>query len=270
MAKDVAIPKVKGDLAADRGKIQEQSKAIAKALWSGKLTANEQAALNQICAVYKLDPLLRQVVMLGGNVYLTGGALKVIANRDPQYALNGIELYPATDEERKLARVPEESHYWKAIVWKKGSERPFTEFGEANKDNVKLYQADWKAYQDMAKTRAVNRALRNAYAVGFTSLEEMGYAGDSVIQTVEAEVVEPGPEKENTKGEDPPPKPEANSDKMTEPQRAKIFAMGKGLDMDKDAIEAMCQTNFQKKLSELTKTQASVLIEAMQELFPKE
>lgn len=187
----VVIPQVKKDLIADRAKLQEQSRDIAKAMWSGKLSMNEQKALNQICLLYGLDPILKQVVCLGGNIYITGGGLKVIANKNKETALNGIELTPATDEERRMARVPEESHYWKAIVWKKGCDHPFIEFGEACSTNVKLHQADWKALQDMSKTRAVNRALRNAYDIAFTSLEEMGYTEEQAPAIDTTATVEP-------------------------------------------------------------------------------
>lgn len=182
--KEVKIPQVKIDKSTSRELMQQRNKEIAKALWTGKLTPAEQAAINQICLLYGLDPILKQVVCLGGNIYITGGGLKVIGNRNPESAINGIELTPATEEERKLARVPETSHYWKATIWKKGCEKPFIEFGEASEGNVKLYNADWKSYQDMAKTRAVNRALRNAYDIAFTSLEEVGYATEAVIDIV--------------------------------------------------------------------------------------
>jgi len=192
----VIVPKPKAELQANRGELQKQSKEIAKALWSGKLTVNEQAAINQICLLYGLDPILKQVVCLGGNVYITGGGLKVIGNKKPETAIDGIEVAPATKEEREAygcsnnTAVDENyQHLFKSIVYKKGCSHSFIEWGEADKSNVKLYNADFKAIADMAKTRAVNRALRNAYDIAFTSLEEMGYAQEQVVD-VTGEVIE--------------------------------------------------------------------------------
>ena len=264
----IKIPQVK-ELQANRLQLQEQSRNIAKNLWSGKLTANEQAALNQICIIYGLDPILKQVVMLGGNVYITGGGLKVIANKEKETALNGIELTPATEEERKLARVPEDSHYWKATVWKKGCEKPFTEFGEASTGNVRLHQADWKSYQDMAKTRAVNRALRNAYDVAFTSLEEMGYTAD-VIDTTAKPAEEPrtegngnGADKEQPEQEKS--QPQVDGKMITEKQQKCIFAIAKKNNIVEEDLKNLMAVKFEKEhVTDLTMNEASRLIEELQ------
>ncbi len=268
----VKIPQVK-ELQANRLQLQQESRAIAKDLWSGKLTANEQRALNQICIIYGLDPILKQVVMLGGNVYITGGGLKVIANKEKETALNGIELAPATEEERALARVPAESHYWKATVWKKGCEKPFIEFGEASAGNVRLHQADWKSYQDMAKTRAVNRALRNAYDVAFTSLEEMGYTADVVdtskIVDVKAESTDGngnGNKKETEQPEQKAPKTTTTDEPgITEKQQKCVYAITKKKNIDDDSLHNTIAVLFSKEhLSDLTMKEASQLIEEIQ------
>ena len=179
----------------DRTAIQEQSKNSAKDLWSGKLTVNEQKALNHVCAVYGLDPSLKQVNMLGGNIYINGAGILSIVHRDA-FPPEGIELVPATKQEREDAFItcsdgskPEFQHYWKCIVWKKGSARPFTEFGEACLADVQLHGKNWKTVQDMAKTRARNRALRNAYSIGLTSIEE--FMGVETTITVEEDKPEP-------------------------------------------------------------------------------
>ena len=207
MGRELEVPKMERGI--DRAKVQEESRAIAKDMWSGKLTVNEQRALNHICKLYDLDPLLKQIVCLGNNLYFTSGGLKVLANKDPKTAPNGIEVTPATPEERKNANVPEKAHYWKAIVWKKGCEKAFIEFGEADEGNVNLHKAGWKGYQDMAKTRAVNRALRNAYAISLTSVEETDYATNTDVITVESKEV-----KEETTHQ-PPEAPTQSPKKQT-------------------------------------------------------
>lgn len=183
--KGLVVPKVKHEM-VDRQQLVSENREIAKQMWSGKLTPNEQRALNNLCIFYNLDPLQKQIVILGGNPYITKGGLLAIAGSRADKPLS-IQVDPASEDERKGARVPEDSHYWKAKVYKlvDGKEGVFTEFGEANEKNVKLYGKDWKTIQDMAKTRAVNRALRNAYSIGLTSIEEMGY--DNIVNTVASE-----------------------------------------------------------------------------------
>jgi len=192
MKKAIVVPKMKKEI-ADRDALKQESREIAKQLWSGKITANEQKAVNNICLMYNLDPLQKQIVVLGGNFYVTKSGILSIAHQDTNPP-DGIELVPATKQERADAGTPEASHYWKAIVHKKGMNRPFIEFGEADDANVRLHNKDWRAISDMAKTRAVNRAVRNAYRIGLTSLEEMGYEEGTVVNVEATEVPAPAPE----------------------------------------------------------------------------
>ena len=141
--KEVIIPKVEKGL-VDREKLAQESRETAKALWHNKLTANEQKALSLLCQQYGLDPLQKQIVVLGGNFYITKGGLLGIAEKREDKP-EGIEVVPATAEEREAARCPEKSHYWKAILWKRGHSKPFIEFGEANDDSerwVNIGQAE--------------------------------------------------------------------------------------------------------------------------------
>ncbi|MCM8804230.1 MAG: hypothetical protein NC833_03130 [Candidatus Omnitrophica bacterium] len=186
--KEVKVPQVKMEEGTSRELLQQQQREVAKALWTGKLTPAEQSAVNLITTMYSLDPILKQIVVLGGNIYITSGGLKVIANRNKETAIDGIQVIPATEQERKnygcINNDPskdEYQHLFKAIVYKKGCSQPFIEWGEADKGNVKLFNADFKSIADMAKTRAVNRALRNAYDIAFTSIEEIGYQPETII-----------------------------------------------------------------------------------------
>jgi len=163
----------------DRNAILAENRELANSMWSGKLKPAELKALNNVCMLYGLDPLQKQVVVLGGNLYVTKSGILNIAHQD-ENPPEGIEVVPATKQEREDSGVPPLSHYWKAVVYKRGMAKPFIEFGEANTQNVRLHQADWRVISDMAKTRAVNRALRNAYRIGMTSIEEMGYIEGTV------------------------------------------------------------------------------------------
>jgi hypothetical protein len=217
--KGITVPQLHKE-SADRELLKQESRDIAKALWAGKLTPNEQAAVNNICKLYNLDPLQKQIIVLGGNFYVTKSGILSIAHQDVNPP-EGIELIPATKQEREDAHVPDDSHYWKAVIYKQSMAKSFNEFGEANAANVKLNIKDWRSISDMAKTRAVNRALRNAYRIGLTSLEEMGYEEGEIVNVVaEPEslpavqpAAEPAPKNE-------PPAPPA---KISEAQRKLLF-----------------------------------------------
>ncbi len=178
--KEVAVPRapsLRMQPGANREAIAKKSQEIAKALWSGKLTANEQAMLNHICKAYGLDPLLKEIVVLGGNPYIEVGGMVKIANRDKGNEPDGMVLRPATQEERKLSNVPDEVEYWCCELWKKGCSRPFVEFGEADETTVNLFGKKPKDIRAMARTRATGRALKRAYAINLPVFEEIDLSG---------------------------------------------------------------------------------------------
>ena len=261
MEKKLVVPQVKTELSADRGKLAEQSKQIAKDLWSGKLTINEQRALNQICLIYGLDPILKQVIMMGGNVYITGGGLKVIANKDKETAIDGLIVLPTTKQEREdygcTINDPKEKEYqhlFKAILYKKGCVHEFIEWGEANFSNVKIYNADFKSIADMAKTRGVNRVIKNAYSIAFTSFEELGYSEE------QAPVVDitPEPKEEKINGNTKPKEPNlVPRNTITDAQLNAIRTIFK--DKQEELMEILGGLGL-TLIDELTKEQASKII----------
>lgn len=258
--KEIAIPNLKKEL-ADREKLSEQSRDIAKSLWTGKLTANESKAVNHICLLYGLDPLLKQIVVLGGNFYITKSGILNIAYTDPNPP-DSIEVIPATPQEREHARVPDTSHFWKAFVYKKNSNRPFIEFGEASEKNVNLHNKDWRSLSDMAKTRAVNRTLRNAYRIGFTSLEEVGYGEGQVVNitpesapqkpaetgypsTNTSQTIDiPSQKKDPTQNENMEAKLNENGKKITRKQQEMLFATAKRYNLTHDDLKYYLKTAY--------------------------
>ena len=178
-----------------RDQIAARNREAAKGLWAGKLTAAELAGVNAVCEAYGLDPLLKHILVLGGNLYITVAGLRTWAYKQEDKPIS-IQVVPVTPEEKKAAGCPDTAHYWKALVWKADTppDKPFTEFGESDKDNVSLHRAGWKEIQDMAKTRAVGRALRNAYPVSLPLAEDMPmFPWDGAIETTATTTVEAPP-----------------------------------------------------------------------------
>lgn len=159
-----------------RDQIQARNRDAAKELWAGKLTRIEQAAVNAVCEAYGLDPLLKHILVLGGNLYITVAGLRAWAyKQDEADRPVSIQVIPVGNDDRETSGVPSGAHYWMAKVWKRDTpaDRPYIEYGESDKDNVSLHRAGWKEIQDMAKTRAVGRTLRNAYSVSLPLAEDM-------------------------------------------------------------------------------------------------
>jgi hypothetical protein len=236
--KEVIVPKLSE--VAKREELKEESRAIAKDMWTGKLTPNEQKAVNQICRMYNLDPLLKQIVVLGGNLYISSGGLKTIAYRSKKEQPEAIVVLPASEQERKdygcTHNDPNEKEYqhlFKAELYKKGSDRAFVEWGESDSSNVRLHNAGFKEHADMAKTRAVNRVIRNAYAISLTSIEEMGFT-EGQIKNVTAEEV---------KSEEETALPE-ESKKITEAQRRLIFVKMKELNITEEMLKEFIKDSY--------------------------
>lgn len=132
---------------------------------------------------YGLDPLLKEVVILGGNIYVTKPGLNKIAYRDEKPPIS-VQIYPLDSKEREAFGFTHNDaddihtyqHAVKCLLWKEDTppDRPFTEFGVASWGDVGLHEKTkgHKTLGDMARTRAFCRCIRIAYRVGLPSLEE--------------------------------------------------------------------------------------------------
>ena len=112
-----------------------------------------------------------ELILLDGSWYVThSGLLRVAALK----RCAGI----ATMVQPKLSNPETGSWVFKAIVYKSRRSRGFIGYGDASPANVspKVYGSEMR----IAETRAANRALRKAYAIGICSYEELNlHAGDN-------------------------------------------------------------------------------------------
>lgn len=165
-------------------------------LWSGRLSNKDRELLIHVAEQYQLDPLVREIMVLQGNVYITAAGLQKIAIRDPSY--NGCEV--------EIIHADWENNFYvvKARVWKKGCEYPFEDFGDADKATSKM---KGRALFRHAVTRARARAMRSAFAVSLVSVEEMP---DDWIDEAKAEEkrTKIAPQKVQSKKAIPAKKPE--------------------------------------------------------------
>lgn len=129
----------------------------------GKL---ETRALVEVCERYGLDPLLKHVVLISGNVYVTRDGLLAIAHRDGH--LDGIEVGDVEelrDEEGKLKG-------WRATarVWRSDMSHAFEYVGRY-KASDRMAKQGYGA--EMAVKVAEVAALRRAFNVAVATQEEV-------------------------------------------------------------------------------------------------
>lgn len=169
--------KTKAALAEHRQALANREQTLKNLQWSGKLSKAEKAVLWHATKAYDLDPALREVLVLGGNMYVTVAAMVRIATRAGDYAgCRFEELEPKEEGEVR----------YKCIVTKlvQGKPYDFEGIGRASPRTVNKVTG---AYLDeMAQTRAKGRALRTAYSISLPAFEEVWEH-----QTAQAQVVTP-------------------------------------------------------------------------------
>jgi hypothetical protein len=138
---------------------------LAKRKWQG-LSEQQLEALKWLTRLHKFRVALGDLLLLDGNWYVTHSGLLGLAARSQCRGINVRQVREFCDSV---------SAYWvfKATVYRNGSRRGFTGYGDANPLNVSLLVRG--AEMRMAETRAVNRALRKAYGIGLCSVEELGW-----------------------------------------------------------------------------------------------
>lgn len=144
------------------GNTSTKQESLRPDLWDSRYNKREIETLKQVAQQYGLDPLMREVIILQGNIYVTAAGLQKLAQRDPDY--NGCQIEPVvTDWDSNFFVI-------KASVWKKGCDYPFEDFGDADSSTSTL---QGRALFRHAITRARARAIRSAFAVPFCALEEL-------------------------------------------------------------------------------------------------
>jgi len=117
--------------------------AVLQALKLNPRDPNTQALL-LVCDRYGLDPLLKHMVLIQGNPYVTRDGYLAIAHRSRVF--DGMEV---------LDQGADETHYWaKVAVWRKDMSHPFT------------YVGRFPASKQMAKDFGPEMAIKVAEVMG--------------------------------------------------------------------------------------------------------
>lgn len=157
--------------------IERVSTSLVKEGWGSNVSPALRRVVARLAVLYGLDPLADELMLMGGSKpYVTVAGLRRTAQRGGQ--LDGVELEPY---DRKNAAKGEA--WWRCSVWLKGAAHPFTEFGRAGGPGERNPVAR-NHPEEMARTRALGRALRIATGVSLPLAEEMDqYQSGSVEAT---------------------------------------------------------------------------------------
>jgi len=130
-----------------------------------KLSASDLATLRALTKEFDLDAEKGEIVRIESTWYVShAGLLSIAAHR----GCHGIHVVPVLE----LCHPELAEWCFKATVYPSETSRGFDGFGDATPENVGEHLRN--AEMRIAETRAVSRALRKAYAVPLTSVEELG------------------------------------------------------------------------------------------------
>ena len=144
-------------------KLIRQNVRAVKKLYPA-VTGLQLAVLCEISRDLHLSLASGDVTMLQGKWYVTHSGLLRIAKRRRCLGIT-------TELELGVSDPVQRRWIFRATVLKSGSES-FVGYGDADPSNVSSLVRG--AEMRVAETRAVNRALRKAYGIGFCSVEEIG------------------------------------------------------------------------------------------------
>jgi len=140
-----------------------RNRQAAKEKW-GTLIRPLLQRLREITSEYGLSVAAGEVQLLDGRWYVTHAGLLRLASRR---RCSGIRTEPV----EQFCDSAAARWVFKATVFKSSKCKGFIGYGDADPANVSSLVRG--AEVRMAETRAVNRALRKAYAVGLCSVEEI-------------------------------------------------------------------------------------------------
>ena len=135
-------------------------------LW-GELSAVALYALQGLISRHPLSIAAGDLQLLNGKWYVTHSGLLRMASHSRCSAI--------TTSIDKTASDPGNNRWvFRATVYKSPRSRGFVGYGDTDPSNVSslVHGAEMR----VAETRAVNRALRKAYGIGLSSVEELGWA----------------------------------------------------------------------------------------------
>ena len=138
--------------------------ALAKRLWPGQLNREQSHSLRSFSENYGLSVAAGDLQFLNGQWYVTHAGLLHLASRRKCSAIS-------TFLQERVSDPATNRWVFRAVVYKRSKSKGFVGYGDADPSTVSALMNG--AEMRIAETRAVNRALRKAYAIAICSIEEL-------------------------------------------------------------------------------------------------
>jgi hypothetical protein len=149
--------------------------SVARQQWTGQVNGTAESWLGAILRRTGLRVSRRELLLIDGALYVSHAGLLALARRNRCAGIQSEVIAELSCPEQRRWVV-------KASVLKSPrSAHPFVALGDADPSNVSSRVRGSELR--VAETRAVNRALRKAYGVGICSVEEIGSAGEFLLQS---------------------------------------------------------------------------------------
>jgi len=137
---------------------------LAQTVW-GELSPTLSQGLEDLTEKYGLSLALGDIQQIDRRWYVTHAGLLRIAQRRRCHAIR-------TSLQKDVSDPIASRWVFKATVYKTARSRGFVGYGDADPSNVSSLVRG--AELRVAETRAIDRALREAYGIGHCSVEELG------------------------------------------------------------------------------------------------
>jgi hypothetical protein len=152
-----------GDVNRQRTKRRRELTA-ARRIW-GRLAKPTRDSLNDLVDTLGVSVLRGDIQLLHGSWFVTHAGLLRVAHRRGCFSL-------ISKIEQDFSDPVTRRWVFKATVFKSSKSKGFVGYGDADPSNISSLVLG--AELRIAETRAVNRALRKAYGIGISSVEELG------------------------------------------------------------------------------------------------
>lgn len=134
----------------------------------GKATKQQVDMVVMICQRYGLDPILKHVVIVSNNLYVTRDGLLHIAHQSGQFDGMQVSIERETVGNKTFFIAT-------CTVWRKDMAHPFT-YSSHQQEAEQANNNAWKSYPRAMTIKAAEVAtLRRAFSVALGAAEEIGY-----------------------------------------------------------------------------------------------
>ena len=148
---------------------------LAQTRWGPAFGPELKRVLRCYSEQFNMSIELGDLLLIDGKWYVTHSGLLRLATRRH---CRGIDVTVVP----QLCDVSSSRWAFRATVYKSATCKGFVGHGDADPSNISLIVRG--AEMRVAETRAVNRALRKAYGIGFCSVEELGSTAEPLLSSM--------------------------------------------------------------------------------------